>query len=107
MEFEYIVAIVAGGLFLLLLFIYCIIAKNKKIKQEKLEVELDKAYAPANLKKMDYDLAYYDDDTARRILNEKIIEEEQVTIEDIIAPFSSGDDDDNDNDDELVGRYKP
>ena len=57
---------------------------------------------------MDYDLSYYDDETARRILNEKITEEEQVTIEDLIAPFGTTNEEVGEEDEEeLIGRYKP
>ncbi|MBE7088276.1 MAG: hypothetical protein E7370_01955 [Clostridiales bacterium] len=107
MEPEYIIAIIVGSIFLLLLFIYNVISNNRKVNKDKLEKELDKAYAPANLKKMDYDLAYYDDDTAKRILNKKSVDEEQVTIDDIIAPFSASDESAENDDDELIGRYKP
>lgn len=113
MELEYIIAICAGSVFLLLFLIYLILAHKRRKNGIELRKHLDRAYTPKNLKKMDYDLAYYDEETAKRILDSKIAEEAQVTIDDILAPFgktenpSDGDDNDEDDSEELIGHYKP
>lgn len=59
MEALYIVAISIGGVFVLLLFIYLIRLYNahQKHKDDKREMQL--AYSERNLKKIEYDLAFY------------------------------------------------
>ena len=82
MEPIFIVAIAVGGVVLLLLLI-CIyvIAKNHRQAMEK-SAELEAVYSDPKLAKMEYDIAFYDDDILR---SPQSTEDKQVTIEDVMS----------------------
>ena len=82
MEPIFIVAIAVGGVVLLLLLI-CIyvIAKNHRQAMEK-SAELEAVYSDPKLAKMEYDVAFYDDDILR---SPQSTEDKQVTIEDVMS----------------------
>ena len=83
MKTEYILLIVAGGVFALLLLIYAIIA----LKDEKRKVEetraLTESYSPEKLTKMEYDVAFYDAADFR--LDNNLETQRQVTIDDVLS----------------------
>lgn len=82
MEPVYIVAIVVSALmFVLLIISFCVIAKRRKEDEER-RVELDAVYSDPKLAKMEYDIAFYDDDIPRP---EPSREDKQVTIDEVIA----------------------
>lgn len=84
MEPIYIIAISVSSLILLLLVICVyVIAKKHRDEFEK-SVELEAVYSDPDLAKMEYDIAFYDDDVVRTAPRE----DTQVTIEEVM----SGDD---------------
>ncbi|MGN0818432.1 MAG: hypothetical protein ACI4L9_05615 [Candidatus Coproplasma sp.] len=86
MEPVYIVMICAGGVFLILLLAYFLVyTKQKKIKLRESQKLLE-AYSNGKITKMDYDLAFYDEET-RKLLGGAT--EGQVTIEDILSSDSA------------------
>ncbi len=84
MDTVYIIMIVAGGVFLLLLLIYVLYAIELNKIRKKLKNSLIRAYSDKNLAKMEYDIAVYDEETNRR-LNGTANTESQMTIEEVIA----------------------
>ena len=67
MEPVYIVMICAAALFALLLLAYFMRADVQRKLAERKEEELEKAYSDENLKKMEYDVAVYDEETRKRL----------------------------------------
>lgn len=94
MKTAYIVAIVISVLFFALLAIYWLVADRTRQKEEEKLRELENAYKPANLKKMEYDLAFYDDGTAMKMISGMPVGQKQVTIDDLISSNKGEDDSD-------------
>ena len=83
MEPEYILLICAGGVFVLLLFIYLIYAIEKLKAEHRNKANIAKAYSPENLSKMEYDVAFYDKNVFHYGYKKEV--ETQVTIDDIMG----------------------
>lgn len=115
MKPEYILLISAGGVFLLLLFIYLLVAFERYKKNKAERQKLQESYSDENLSKMEYDVAYYDKKSFK--LNYNTETERQVTIDDLIAEESSELDDsaekaifaqvEDEGVEEIKGTYKP
>ena len=82
MKPEYILLISGGGVFLLLMFIYLIVAFERYKKAKRDRESLQKSYADENLQKMEYDVAYYDKKSFKLYYNNESAR--QVTIDDLI-----------------------
>ena len=82
MEAEYILLISSGGVFLLLLFVYLIVAFERYKKARRDRESLHKSYSDENLQKMEYDVAYYDKKSFKLYYNTE--SPRQVTFEDLI-----------------------
>ncbi|MDE7082318.1 MAG: hypothetical protein K2O89_01275 [Clostridia bacterium] len=112
MEAKYIVAIVAGALFLLLLLIFIILAADKKKKYKLQRQRLEQMYADKNLVKMEYDFLVYDEET-EKIFAAQMERSNQMTFSDIdpsSMPAAGGaifQTVDTDGLEEIVGTYKP
>lgn len=112
MEPEYIVAISVGGLYLLIFFIYIIVACKKQKREKALNSRLAAAYSDEELVKMEYDFAVYDEETSRMLSGGKPAGERQVTIDDVLS--GSEPDDaavfgkiETEGMEEITGNYKP
>lgn len=81
MEPVYILMICAGGVFALLLLIYALYFREQKMKEERNRERIEEAYSDEHITKMEYDLAFYDEET-RKILNGAPLE--QVTIDELL-----------------------
>ncbi|MCD8308741.1 MAG: hypothetical protein LUD19_02715 [Clostridia bacterium] len=116
MEPIFIISIVVGGVvFILLLFYLANLIKRCKAARE-LKEELDETYTDPNIAKMEYDIAYYDEDIQSRINAMNIKTDKQVTIEEVIhgeeqavppeedALFAKIDDE---GMEEISGNYRP
>ncbi len=83
MDVVYIIAIVFGGIFLLL-FLICIILWGLAIKRNTARfAAIEEMYASDNLNKMEYDNAFYDDDVADMIYGTAV--DTQVTIDEVLT----------------------
>ncbi|MCM1439459.1 MAG: hypothetical protein NC131_09725 [Roseburia sp.] len=82
MKSEYILLIVAGGVFALMLFIYLLYAIEKAKFERRNKEKLYKSYKPENLSKMEYDVAFYDRNVFSLVSREG---ERQVTIDDLLG----------------------
>lgn len=83
MKPEYILLICAGGVFLLLVFIYLIYAVEKAKAYKRSKEKIFKSYLPENLQKMEYDVAFYDKNVFNYGYSREA--ERQVTIDDILS----------------------
>lgn len=102
-DVKYIVAIVAGGLYLFLVFIgFCVYVYTKS-KQRALFRKIFEMYNDEKLAKLDYDYTTYDDETARIVSVSRT--EGQLTIEDILFDGSANAADE--GLEEITGNYKP
>ena len=109
MEPIYIVAIAVGGV-VLLLFLICVYVIAKKHREQiERRIELEAVYSDPKLAKMEYDIAFYDDDLPRAVTH---TEDKQVTIDDVMsdedmtvqsAIFTKADD----GMEEISGSYEP
>ncbi len=109
MEPIYIVAIAVGGV-VLLLFLICVYVIAKKHREQiERRIELEAVYSDPKLAKMEYDIAFYDDDLPRAVPH---TEDKQVTIDDVMsdedmtvqsAIFTKADD----GMEEISGSYEP
>ena len=82
MKPEHILLIVAGGVYALMLFICCFIEFKKSSMRLHEKAQLHKSYDKDNLKKMEYDVAFYDRDELKLDFNS--VGDEQVTIDDLL-----------------------
>ncbi len=73
----------AGGLFAALLFAYFIYYCSKRKARRRKEYELSVAYSDENLTKMEYDLAFYDEETHKLLRQAEPAS--QVTIDELIG----------------------
>ena len=115
MKPEYILLICAGGVFLSLLLIYSLVALERAKSNKKNKEKLHKSYSEDNLRKMEYDVAYYDKNF--KFNSNRESERQQVTIDDLLvensgnairtsdaAVFTQIEDE---GVEEIVGTYKP
>ncbi len=84
MEVEYIVAIVSGGVFLLLLVLYIVMYFRGKKREEMQWENISKMYASRNLVKMKYAFAAYDAETEKIIAEKQSGDDSQITIDDLV-----------------------
>ena len=113
MEPIYILSIVVGSLFLILLIVFLCIHFINKRKYNALRTELRQMYADKNAPKLDYDFAGYDEEV-RRKLQATGGEGGQLTIDDIMQSGSLSAQDeavfapvDVENVEEITGNYQP
>ena len=85
----YILSIVAGSLFVLLLLIFMCMYINDSRKFNAKQNELRQMYADKNTPKMDYDFAVYDEEVQRKLQN-GTMEDGQLTIDDVMYDDNSG-----------------
>lgn len=114
MKPEYILLICAGGVFLSLLLIYALVALERYKSEKKNKEKLHKSYSGENLRKMEYDVAYYDKNFK---FNSNRETERQVTIDDLLVENSGNEIKTSDaavftqiedeGVEEIVGTYKP
>lgn len=86
MEPEYILLICAGGVFLSILLVYSLVALERAKSEKKNRINLHKSYAEENLRKMEYDVAFYDKNSFKFNYNRET--ERQVTIDDVLSENS-------------------
>lgn len=86
MKPEYILLICAGGVFLSLLLVYLLVALERSKSEKKNKQNLHKTYMEENLRKMEYDVAYYDKKSFKFNYNRDT--ERQVTIDDLLVENS-------------------
>lgn len=60
MEFQYIILIVAGSVFVFLMLIYTVVAIERCKRDKRNAGKLAASYAENNLRRMEYDVALYD-----------------------------------------------
>ncbi len=113
MDLVYIIAIVAGSLFLLLLLIFLCAYVNSRRKFNAKQNELRNMYADKNTPKMDYDFAVYDEEV-ERMLKKGVVKEGQLTIDDVMGTNGVPSTDetvfasvDVDSVEEITGSYNP
>lgn len=112
MDAVYIVSIVTGSVMVALLMIcFYVLAKQRRL-DELLRAERDAVYSDPHLAKMEYDIAFYDDELpVPRVPGE----DKQVTIDDVIGadeePLSAGESaiftKADDGMEEISGHYEP
>ena len=82
MESVYILMICAAGVFFILVLAYIVYAREKA-KTDRLNAQaLDEAYSDKNLTKMEYDFAFYDDETYNLLYGKQ---PGQVTIDEVLG----------------------
>ncbi len=112
MEPKYIVAIVVGGIFFIMLVTYVIFTVRIGYLEKLRRSEIEKMYSDKNLVKMDYDFAIYDEETAK-LLAENERKSGQLTIDDVLADSGLAVDEsvfgtiDSEGLEEITGNYKP
>lgn len=82
MEPIYIIAIAVGAVVLALLIICFYVLAKKRRDSIELRLELESVYSDPNLAKMEYDLAFYDEDMP---VQAPRTEYTQVTIDEVMA----------------------
>ena len=82
MKAEYILLICAGGVFLALFLIYLIYALETSKAEKRNRVKLEKSYSDGNLKKMEYDVAFYDKNAIK--INYTPSDDRQVTLDGLL-----------------------
>lgn len=111
MDAEYIVAIVAGSIFLLLFLVFIILYAQRRKREKSQKLRLEQMYSDKNLVQMKYDFLVYDEETEHAIPDHP--ENGQMSFNDI-APDAMPENDsdvfqtvDTDGLEEIVGTYKP
>ena len=110
---EYIIAIVTGGVFLILLLSFVIVYGVRRSNHKKFQKQLDEAYLGGNLAKMEYDFAAYDEETEKILERLSAGAEKQVTIDDVLSDNKSALPEDvfakidTEGLEEITGNYKP
>lgn len=74
--------IVAAGVFAVMLLICCVIEYKRARTRHMENMQLYKAYSDENLKKMEFDVAFYDKDSLKLDFNS--VGDEQVTIDELL-----------------------
>lgn len=82
MKPEYILLIVAGGVFLVLVFFYLLTAYETRKNKNRITDKILKSYTEENLRQMEYDVVFYDEKIHGHREGD---EEKQVTIEDLLS----------------------
>lgn len=83
MDTVYIIAItVCAIIFVLLIACFYVLATRRK-EEERQRAELEAVYSDPKLAKMEYDIAFYDDDIARPAAHGEC--DTQVTIDDVMS----------------------
>ncbi len=108
MEAQYIVAIVSGGIFLILILTYIILRVIRDKKELREKARISQIYNDEALEKMEYDFAMYDEESDE-LLNEQsshegqaaVNEEPAVQHEEVFAKVDS------EGMEEITGNYKP
>lgn len=107
MEPQYIVAIVSGGIFLILILTYIILRVIRDKKELREKARISQIYNDEALEKMEYDFAMYDEESSE-ILSEQSrregytdVNEEPVQHEEVFAKVDS------EGMEEITGNYKP
>ena len=108
MESQYIVAIISGSVFLIILLVYIIliVVRSKKALKEK--ARISEIYSDESLAKMEYDFAVYDEESSE-LLGEQAKREGHTTIdeeldspqEEVFAKIDS------EGIEEITGNYHP
>lgn len=88
MSLLYIVSIVVGGIFGLMILICIALTAIREQKNETRMAAIEKMYASPDLNKMEYDTAFYDDEIADLLFGSQPVEK-QVTIEDVLTEKNS------------------
>lgn len=113
MDSQYIVAIVAGSVFLILFVSFLIAYAVRCSNARKFRRKLDSVFLDGNLAKMEYDFAVYDEETAKLLANMSVAPVEQVTIDELLSDgkpvpaeevFAKID---SEGMEEITGNYKP
>lgn len=111
MNAEYIVAIVAGSVFLLLFLIFIIQYVQRRQREKFQKLRLEQMYADKNLVQMKYDFLVYDEETEKIITDRP--DSGQMSFTDIDPEALPENDSavfqtvDTDGLEEIVGTYKP
>lgn len=83
MDAVYIIAItISAIIFVLLIACFYVLATRRK-EEERQHAELEAVYSDPKLAKMEYDIAFYDDDIVRPAAHTEA--DTQVTIDEVIA----------------------
>ena len=113
METKYIVAIVAGSVFLVLFLIFIILSVQTRKKENLQLLRLEQMYADKNLVKMYYDFLVYDESTEEVVFTAQLERAGQTSFgadDSDDVPSSQGamfQQVDADGLEEIVGTYKP
>jgi Ca2+/Na+ antiporter len=98
METVYIMMICAAVIFILLIVAYILFSMQLKKAEQDKEQMLEEYYSAPNIPKMEYDLAFYDEDNGKSPTDDKAADE-QVTVEEVIEnPAGSEQSSQNQND---------
>ena len=83
MEWQYILLICAGGVFLLITIVYLLAALDRKNADKRNMNAILDSYSEEKLRKMEYDTAFYD----KNVFKASFVRdsERQVTIDDVLA----------------------
>ncbi len=80
MEAKYILLISVGGVFAFLFLLYMLVDLERLKSDKRREKKLYESYREENLKKMEYDVAFFDEDAYRQNGDG----DSQVTIDDVL-----------------------
>lgn len=83
MKPEFILMIIAGSIFVVMLLICCIVEFRRSNMHVREREQVKKSYEGENLKKMEYDVAFYDKKEFK--LNFNSVGDEQVTIDELLS----------------------
>lgn len=112
MELIYILSIIAGSLFAIMLIIFLCMYVNDSRKFNAKQNELRQMYADKNTPKLDYDFAVYDEEVQRKLQNSEI-EDGQITIDDVMRADNTVTDEtvfasvEVEDVEEITGNYQP
>ena len=112
MDPKYIVAIVTGGIFLILFIVFIIIFAHKRKTEARLQARLEQEYSDENLAKMEYDFAVYDEETAKILSGAVEKPVTQVSIYDVLSEDLAQPEEvfgkiESEGMEEITGNYKP
>lgn len=108
MESKYIVAIISGGIFIILLLIYIILKAVRNKRELKERVRISEIYKDKELPRIDYDFAAYDEESSeifgegsKREKHTTIDEELDTPLDEVFAKIDS------EGMEEITGNYQP
>lgn len=112
MDPKYIVAIVAGGVFLVLFIVFIIVSAYRRKIEARLQARIAKEYSDENLAKMEYDFAVYDEETVKLLSGAAEIPVTQVSIYDVLSEDLAQPEEvfgkiESEGMEEITGNYKP